>query len=137
MKTGGSRCAPVLYCFRAFRQIAGSAGSREIDEGIGTAAAKRKDMIGFFRRVRSRELKREYVKVEITQFQPGHQATFNRSLSPAHARAGRTDIGHDNPSEACCIEARSNKIRLELGIGWYAIRSNCFPEWIALHPSGT
>jgi hypothetical protein len=40
------RCAPVLHCLRAFRQIAGSAGSREIDEGIGTAAAERKDMIG-------------------------------------------------------------------------------------------
>ena len=34
------RCAPVLHCLRAFRQIAGSAGCREIDEGIGTAAAE-------------------------------------------------------------------------------------------------
>jgi hypothetical protein len=47
MKTGGvPERAPVLHCLRAFRQIAGSAGSREVDEGIGTAAAKWKDMIG-------------------------------------------------------------------------------------------
>jgi hypothetical protein len=44
--TEAFRCAPVLHRLRAFRQIAGSAGCREIDEGIGTAAAERKDMIG-------------------------------------------------------------------------------------------
>jgi hypothetical protein len=46
MMAGVERSGPILYCLRAFRQIARSAGCREIDEGIGTAAAERKDMIG-------------------------------------------------------------------------------------------
>src|SRR5262249_34886484 len=58
-------------------------------------------------------------------------------LSPADRGAGRADIGHDNASKAGRVEARRNKIRLELGIAWYAVRSNRFPERIAFDPSRT
>jgi ATP-dependent DNA ligase len=47
VKPEATPCALFLHCLRAFRQIAGPAGGREIDEGIGTAAAERKNVIAF------------------------------------------------------------------------------------------
>src|SRR5436190_24204899 len=47
------RSAPLLHRLRTLRQIAGPTGRREIDKGIGAAAAERNDMIAFEALVRT------------------------------------------------------------------------------------
>src|SRR5436190_2805443 len=48
-----ARSAPLLHRLRTLRQIAGPTGRREIDKGIGAAAAERNDMIAFEALVRT------------------------------------------------------------------------------------